>query len=166
MLGVAALDGCGGSVVPFSNPPAFEAPQVEVDAAGRCYGRDVSPAVIETVTEQVLVTPPEVDATGAVTRPATFRTVTRQEIKRERQEVAFETICPPALTVEFVSSLQRALKARGYYHGPIDGVMDARTGAAIRAFQRIDGHDSPLLDIRTARALGLTVLSPEELAQG
>ncbi len=164
VLGAAPLMGCAHGGVPFSNPPAFETPQVEFDDQGRCYGRDVTPAVIETVTEQIMVQPASVATDGTVLEPAAFRTVTHQQIMRERREVAFETLCPPQLTVDFVQSLQRALKARGYYRGPIDGVMDARTGAAIRSFQRIEGHDSPLLDIRTARALGLTVLDPAQLA--
>lgn len=152
-----------GATLPFAPLPVFDAPQVEKDASGRCFGRDVTPAVIETVTEQVLVRPPEMAADGSVTTPASFRTVTRQEITQERREVLFETICPEDLTPEFVASLQRALQARGHYRGPISGVMDASTALAIKAFQRIDSHDSPLLDIETARRLGLIALTPEQL---
>jgi peptidoglycan hydrolase-like protein with peptidoglycan-binding domain len=55
-----------------------------------------------------------------------------------------------------VASVQRALKARGYYRGPVNGDAGSGTRAAIRGF-RADhglGHssriDGPLL-----RALGL-----------
>ncbi len=158
------LAACADDVaLPFAPLPAFDVPQVEKDIAGRCYGRDVTPARIETVTEQVMVQPPEVSSDGTVTAPTAFRTVTRQEITKERREILFETICPENLTPEFVASLQRALKARGHYRGPINGVLDTRTSLAIKAFQRIDSHDSPLLDIETARRLGLIALSPEQM---
>ncbi len=165
MLGLWAVSACvpapGG--VPLLPPAFVGAPQIERDSDGACYGRDVTPAVIETVTEQVLVQPAMVTSDGTVTSPAAFRTVTRQEIVRERREVLFETLCPEALTPEFVKSLQRALKARGYHRGPVNGTMDAWTIAGIQSFQRLSGHDSPLLDIQTARALGLVELTPEAL---
>ena len=159
-----ALTACSKVAPPFSNPPAFTSAQIEHDSEGKCYGRDVSPAVIETVTEQIMVQPAQVTSDGAVLSPAAFRTVTRQHIMRERREVLFETVCPAAMTVEFVSSLQRALTARGYFSGEITGYMDADTSSALQKFQRQqDGVDSPLLDVRTAQALGLVALTREQL---
>ena len=143
--------------------PAFVAAQIETDAEGRCYGRDITPAVIETVTAQVLDQPEVRAEDGTLVSPAVFRSEIRQEITRERQVVAFETICPPDYTVEFVQTLQRALGARGYYDGEIHGHLDAATGRAIQSFQREDGPDSPLLWIGTARELGIVVLSPEQI---
>jgi len=165
LIAVVLLGACVGVTAPFSNAPAFVTPQVERDAEGLCFGHDVSPALIETITEQVMIQPPEVTSDGTVTSPAVYRTVTRQAIVRERREVLFETICPEAMTPEFVASLQRALLTRGHYTGQITGEMDARTAEALQVYQRLNGgHDSPLLDIRIARALGLVRLSEAEIA--
>ncbi|SFI53792.1 Putative peptidoglycan binding domain-containing protein [Celeribacter neptunius] len=120
-----------------------------------CYGRHVTPAIIETVTEQVLVQPPQIDASGAVSYPAVYRTETRQEIVRERKELWFETLCTEELTPEFVASVQRALAVRGYYNGAANGRMDHATKRAIRAYQVEQGVDSDILSLAAARQLGL-----------
>jgi hypothetical protein len=160
---IGPIAGCAVPTVPASNVPTFIGGAIETDTAGRCYGRDVAPAVIATVTAQELDRPAVVAEDGTVTSPAVYRTVTRQQITRERQEVAFETICPPAYTATFVASLQRALAVRGFYGGSVNGVMDTATGRAVQDFQRQSGPDSPLLSLATARSLGLIVLSSEEI---
>lgn len=153
-----------------ANPPAvpdlvptFMAAQIESDSDGRCFGRDITPAVIETVTAQVLDSPAVISEDGSVASPASYRSEITQQITRERQEVAFETLCPPAYTVEFVQTLQRALKARGFYGGEVHGLLDRGTNRAVQEFQRGDGPDSPLLWISTARELGIVALSPDQI---
>ncbi|WP_421748562.1 peptidoglycan-binding domain-containing protein [Cognatishimia sp.] len=123
--------------------------------AGTCWGKSVSPAVIETVTEQVLLQPAEITTDGVVTRPAIYKTETLQRIVKERRETWFEAPCPSVLTGEFIASVQRALQARGHYRGRISGLMDARTRAAIRRYQEPQGLDSGILALETARQLGL-----------
>ena len=140
--------------------------QIETRADGRCIAKDTAPAVIETVTIQEIDQPELRDAEGNVTRPASFRTVTRQQIVRDRSEIRFETVCPQTYTVEFVSTLQRALKVRGFYNGPITGGLDQATGAGIRSFQRDTGPDTVLMSIETARKLGLVALSQSQLDAG
>jgi hypothetical protein len=157
------LSACADEMPGPGTVPTLLGAEIETDAEGRCFGRDVAPAVIETITATEEVTPAILGPDGSILSPATYRTVTRQEITRERGEVAFETICPPAYTVEFVSTLQRALATRGLYRGPINGVMDTATGRAVQDFQRAEGPDSPLLSIRAARSLGIVALSQEEL---
>jgi hypothetical protein len=122
---------------------------------GACWERAVTPAVIETVTEQVLATPERRGPDGAVTEPASFRTETRQSIVSDRREVWFETPCAGVMDGEFVATLQRALKARGLYLEPLTGVLDAPTRTAIRAWQRPRGLDSDVLALASARALGI-----------
>lgn len=126
-----------------------------------CYAQDVTPAVIETVTEQVLVQAPELDASGAVRAPAVFRTETRQRIVTERDDLWFETPCAAENDPEFIAMLQRALAVRGHYRGPVTGVMDLRTRRAIRAYQRPQGLNSGALSLAAARLLGLAVWDPE-----
>lgn len=155
-----ALAGCVGAL-PLVGPE----PTTSVRAApgegppgaapGSCWGKIVAPAVIETVTEQVLVQPAQLASDGTVIHPAVFRSSTRQAIVRERREEFFEMPCPEVMTPEFIASVQRALKARNLYHGAISGAMDARTRRALRAFQAPDGADADLLTLKTARRLGL-----------
>ncbi len=142
--------------------PAFMAAEIESGEDGRCFGRDITPAVIETVTAQVLDLPAVTGPDGEVLVPAAYRPEVRQQIARERGEVLFETICPPAFTVDFVSTMQRALSARGFYRGEISGILDAQTGRAVQDFQRENGPDSPLLSISAARTLGLVTLSGDQ----
>lgn len=120
-----------------------------------CYARYSTPAIIETVTEQVLVQPPQIAADGTVSYPAVYRTETRQNIVRERRELWFETLCEEELTSDFISSLQRALQVRQYFNGPITGRMDSRTRRAIRAYQSAQGVESDILSLAAARLLGL-----------
>lgn len=126
--------------------------------AGTCWGKTVSPAVIETVTEQIVVQPAEILADGTVVSPAIYKTETLQQIVKERRETWFQTPCPDVLTEEFVESLQRALKARGHFRGGISGEMDARTRAAIRRYQTPQGLDSGILALETGRQLGLVAV--------
>ena len=141
-------------------PPGSEAPK---GPPGACWAKDTTPAVIETVTEQVLVTQEQRDAAGKVIAPATFRTITSQHMLRDREEVWFRAPCPADQNVAFVATLQRALKARGLYDLPVTGVMDSATAAAIRRFQAERGLDSPTLSLAAARELGLSAVELDRL---
>jgi len=153
----APLPGMGlGSGEPDLIQTLAEAPPGA--APGTCWGKVVTPAVIETVTDQVLVRPPELMPDGTIARPGAYKTDIRQEIVTERQVTWFETPCPADLTPDFVASLQRALKARMIYRGAISGDMDVRTRAAVRKYQRPEGLDSGILSLAAARKLGLVAV--------
>jgi len=126
---------------------------------GTCWDTVIIPARVETVTEQVMVSPALDAVDGAGTQPAVFATETRQEITRPRKESYFETPCPDAMTPEYVSSLQRALAARGLYEGRITATLDAKTRAAVRRYQTDIGIDSASLSLRAARSLGLSAVN-------
>ena len=131
--------------------------------AGICWASDVTPAVIETITEQVQVSPEQRDDQGTVTAAASFRTEMRQEMVQDREEVWFQSPCAADLTADFIATLQRALKARGYYLLPLTGVMDPATGAAIRRFQAERGLDSPVLSMAATRELGITATALDDI---
>ncbi|MBY6088840.1 peptidoglycan-binding protein [Maritimibacter alkaliphilus] len=165
---LCATAACTGIPVPGLGEP--EVTQVRSEAPpgapeGSCWKRDFTPAVIETVTEQVLAAPEVRDEDGTVTRPAGYRTDVRQTIVQERREVWFRTPCDDELTPEFIASLQRALAARQVYSGPATGVMDNATRAALRRYQRPRGLDSGLLSLAVARQFGLLAVeeAPEPL---
>ncbi len=169
LLGTALLAcaACAGPGTPRPTPQAdlsSELVPVRGDTPpradeGACWARDVTPAVIETQAQQEVVAPARPAQDGAP-RPATFQTVTRQKIVQDRREVWFRTPCEAEMTVAFVASLQRALKARGHYEAAVTGRMDAPTAAAIRAYQAPLGLDSPVLSLAAARAMGIAPADP------
>jgi hypothetical protein len=158
-----ALTACGPDLPARPNAPASLArelvtktgptpPNAGPDA---CWADDVTPAIIETITEQVLVRAEVQDAAGVVTTPAIFETKTSQRIVQDRRDVWFRTPCEAMLTVDFVGSLQRALKARGFYSDALTGQLDAPTRRAIRQYQEPMGLDSERLSLAAARGLGI-----------
>ena len=172
MLAVLALAACrpGGAALPAPEKRDLSAEVVRLDRpgppekpAGACWESDVTPAVIETVTEQVVVSPETRGPDGALLTHATYRTDTRTRLLRDREEIWFRAPCPAEYTLEFVTTLQRALKARGLYLLPLTGAMDAGTRDAVRRFQAERGLDSARLSLAAARELGLVTVSPEEL---
>ena len=62
----------------------------------------------------------------------------------------------PAKGSEETRKLQEALKAKGHDPSPIDGIMGAKTRAAIREFQEASGlKGTGRLDNQTAEKLGV-----------
>lgn len=165
---LCALPGCQGtmtsSLAGDGDPVQLTAEAPPWAEPGSCWGKNATPAVVETVTEQVVVQPAEINSDGTVIHPAIYRTETRQAIIRERQESWVETPCPDVVTPEFIASLQRALQARGLYRGTITGQMDGRTRTAVRRFQKPEGLDSSILSLASARKLGLVALERDEVA--
>ena len=124
-------------------------------APGTCWGKTVSPAVVETVTRKVLLQPAQISSDGRVQAAPVYKDETYQEVVKPRLDTWYEVPCAADLTPEFVSSLQRALGARGYHRGPITGEMDKATQSAIQRYQRDEGLDSKTLSVAAARKLGL-----------
>jgi len=161
------LAGCGAVSMPdvarFLEPELTvrDRPPPEGDA-NTCYSRDITPAVIETVTEQVIVQSPEIAGDGTVLSPGAYRTVTEARIVQDRREIWFEVLCPEMLTPQFIASLQRALAARGLYHGDVTSQMNPETARAIRRFQEPEGLHSAVLSVAAAKRLGLAVYARDE----
>lgn len=161
LLTCGAIAGCD----PVTTDPKAEPPEPGVleatrngpanAAEGSCWGKTVSPAVVERVTEQVQIKPASVNPDGSIGSLPVYRTEQRQVIVTPRQDNWFETPCPDVLTPEFISSLQRALVARGAYGGAITGSLDPKTRASIEQVQRARGLNSAVLSLDTARTLGL-----------
>lgn len=129
---------------------------------GACHIRYTAPALIETVTEQVIVQPEKrgIDVqTGQpiIISPATYRTETIQKIIRDRHEDWVEIVCVKDLTVVFIQTLQRALAARRYYRGPITGVMDEATKRAVRKIQKNRGINTSEVTQELAENYGLVI---------
>ena len=159
----ACVDTSDPSLGSFNEPEITRLQQMAPPGAapGTCWGKHVTPAIIETTTHQVMLQPAEIRADGSVTQPATFKTETRQEIVRERREIWFQTPCPEILSPNFIASVQRALQARGVYRGQVNGQMDKATRSAVRKYQKPQGLDSGILSLAAAKKLGLVAIEPE-----
>lgn len=122
---------------------------------GTCWSHEYTPAVIETVTERIVIQPAQIGADGKVISQPVHRLVTSRKIVKERKEIWIETPCDDQMTPEFIASVQRALSVRGLYRGSATGRMDRRTRRAILRFQTPMGIESGTLSIDAARKLGL-----------
>ena len=168
--GVTSLSGCtsGQIAAPARADLAIELVRFGADGppagpAGQCWGTDTTPAVIETVTEQVVVSEELRDAAGQIITPAAFETRTFQRMVQDREVVWFRAPCPADITVNFAATLQRALKARGMYLQAVTGTIDAATADAIRRFQALRGLDSPTLSLAAAKELGISATDRNDL---
>lgn len=128
---------------------------------GTCWAHDQIPAVYETTTEQSLVTAETRDAAGKLLTPAAYKSVARLRVLQDRRDIWFTAPCPEEITPGFLATLQRALKARGYYTADLTGEMDATTTEALRRYQADHGLDSPLLSQAAARQLGVSTTKLE-----
>ncbi len=117
------------------------------------------PPQYATVTKQVLVQPAEVEelpiqaeyktmtvqslATGPradrISVPAKTGVVDTKVLVSEERYDWVSVLCDTNADAATISDIQRALKDRSYYHGPIDGILGAQTHAAISAFQKDAG---------------------------
>jgi hypothetical protein len=164
------LAGCNGTQVtaPARADLAMELVRLDTPGPpksrhGECWAAATTPAVIETVTEQIVVAEEVRDDSGRVTTPAAFQTKTHQRMVQMREEVWFHVPCPAEVTVNFVASVQRAMKARGLFPHPVTGMMDPETAEAIRRYQADRGLDSPILSLAAAKELGLIATDLSDL---
>ncbi|MGR3795447.1 peptidoglycan-binding domain-containing protein [Vannielia sp. SX4] len=130
---------------------------------GSCWGKETTPPETRTVIEPVLVQPAQLSASGEVISPPIYRRAPQEYVVKPAVQRWFETPCPAEMTPEYISSVQRALAARGFYQGGPSGEMDARTRRAIRKYQSPQGLDSETLSLAAARTLGLApALLPQD----
>lgn len=158
IIAAVLLAGCTGNAVPAPNISFVKLPDGirPPNQPNACWAFDTTPAVIETVIDQIQIRPEQRDPTGMITRPAQFQTKTAQKMVQDRETVWFRVPCPDTVDVAFVASLQRALKARGRFSNPITGAYDTITAESVRKFQAEKGLDSAILTLDAARDLGLS----------
>ena len=106
LLGAGLLSACLQNQTVSEQGVVFGSGLAPAGAApGTCWGKIPTPAVIETVTEQILVTPAKTNPDGTLASLPVYREESRQQIMTPRTDRWFEIPCPPAFTVEFVSTL-------------------------------------------------------------
>ena len=81
----------------------------------------------------------------------------------DRSTASSDAADPALSSPEMVRRAQGALREQGYYEGEADGVMNARTSGALRAYQREHNlQETGDLDPQTAKRLGITGASSVE----
>jgi len=137
---------------------------------------DVIPAKYETVTKRVLSQPATVteipvdaqykniptkvlvspETVSEVVIPAVYKTVNeRRLVKKGGYSVWTEILCASKTSSSTVRGVQKALAAKGYTVGPIDGVMGLQTQTALKQFQTDNSLPIGNLNLETLKALGI-----------
>lgn len=137
--------------------------EIDTTASGQCFARTAPPTRTRIVEEQIMIAPGVREPDGSFSQPPIFRNQTRPVTEPIGEGTRFETLCPPEYTPERIATLQRALKARLAYSGPITSVLDGPTRAAIQAFQVDQGFDSPLIARQLAETLGVVALGRDAI---
>lgn len=113
----------------------------------------VIPAVTKSVRSTKMLTPAR---TEKVTIPATYKTI-EKKVKVSGGELEWrEVLCDTNTTPGVIRNVQVALKSRGFYSGPIDGVFGPATLRGMERFQRENGMVAGQLTMATVRALGVS----------
>ncbi len=111
-----------------------------------------TPAEYKTVRTLKIAKPAE---EKRIAIPAEYQTITRQVLVSESTAQWKSILCETNTTPGIVQNIQRALQAKGFNPGPIDGVVGAETSAAIRAFQQANGLATGGLTMDTLDKLGV-----------
>lgn len=155
LCAAAWIAGCQIADQPGNKRPQNALPPTQMADDGTCWARVVTPAIYEQVMGEVQVVQAKLAPDGSVLRPPIYRKAPVPKLVRPRGVIKFQAPCPEQMTPDFISSVQRALEARGYFTGTISGEMDPATTAAVRKYQKERGLESAQISLETARALGL-----------
>lgn len=88
--------------------------------------------------------------------PAVYQTVASQVLVSEGKAEWKSILCETNTTPGIVQEIQRALLAKGFNPGKIDGVIGPETSAAIRGFQTANGLATGGLTMDTLDKLGVS----------
>ena len=130
--------------------------QVMVDRGG--VDEVVVPAEYSTIKTQELVNPARAERVHVAAKTST---VDRKELVAPERFDWVEVLCETNATPSAVSDMQSILKEKGYYKGPVDGILGPMTQGAIEKFQKDNGipHNG-YVTMETLSALGLYSAAP------
>ena len=111
-----------------------------------------TPAKYTTVKIKKLVQPAS-ERRQAI--PATYKTVTKKKKISEGYAKWVPIVCKSSMTSTTIRKVQEALKAEGYYKGPIDSVWGSSSRSATRAYQKAKGLPVAGLSVATMQSLGI-----------
>ncbi len=111
------------------------------------------PAVYKNITVTKLVQPAQVKR---ITIPEAYSTVTKRQMVSPSKVVWKKVVCQSNMGTSTIASVQKALKAKGLYHGPIDGIYGTLTKQAVRAYQKQNGLAVGGLTHEVMKSLGVS----------
>ena len=111
-----------------------------------------TPAKYTTVRIKKLIQPA---TEKRITIPATYKTVTKKKKIAEGYAKWVPIVCQSSINSTMIRQVQQALKAKNFYHGPIDGVWGAESRSAVRAYQKANGLPVAGLSMATMQSLGI-----------
>lgn len=173
---VERIENSTGEVMCFQTVPAeFRTIRTQVLREPARLDTRVIPRKTKRVKVRVMVEPPRQRVVQIPPKTQTMRVL--EEVRplrttRERIEPIFETVmqtvpatpgrvewvpilCESNARPGLIRDIQRALRARGFDPGPIDGVIGSRTLSALQSFQRSNNLPEGGLIIDSLRALGV-----------
>ncbi|SLN30228.1 Putative peptidoglycan binding domain protein [Roseovarius litorisediminis] len=128
---------------------------------GTCWEKSSIPDAGAPLTGRMWEIPSSSGTNGSDVKPAADDAELQESDFEARKDIWFETPCREVLTPEFIASLQRALKARNLYAGPVTGEYGTQTSAAVYSYQAPQGLQTGVLSIAAARQMGLVaILAP------
>ncbi|MFT4076001.1 MAG: peptidoglycan-binding domain-containing protein [Asticcacaulis sp.] len=140
--------------------------RIEIPAVTRQVRRTVIDAperyedvIIPAVTEKRRVRRTTQDArVESYTVPAVYDDVTRERIVGSPEPVWREVICGKNTSREKIMEVQRALAAKGYNPGPVDGQLGKQTVSAMQKFQADNGLPQGQPSVEAVQALGVPLI--------
>jgi len=111
-----------------------------------------TPAKYTTVKVKKLIAPA---SERRMAIPATYKTVTKKRMVADGYAKWVQIVCKSNMGKPTIQRVQQALKAAGYYHGPIDGIWGSASRSATRSYQKAKGLPVAGLSVATMQSLGL-----------
>jgi len=111
-----------------------------------------TPARYTTVKIKKLVQPA---AERRMAIPATYKTITKKKKIAEGYAKWVPIVCKSSINSTMITQVQQALKAKGFYNGPIDGIWGTSSRSATRAYQKAKGLPVAGLSMATMQSLGI-----------
>ncbi len=110
------------------------------------------PAQYTTIKVTTVVKPAEVKR---IEIPAVYKDVVKREMVEPSRVVWKRVVCKSSITSATIIKLQKALKEKGYYKGPIDGIVGRLTREAVKAYQKDNGMPVGGITYQVLKSLGI-----------
>jgi len=111
-----------------------------------------TPAKYTTIRIKKLIQPA---SERRVAIPARYKTITKKKKIAEGYAKWVPIVCKSSINSTMITQVQRALKEKGFYSGPIDGIWGTESRNAIRAYQKAKGLPVAGLSMATMQSLGV-----------
>ncbi len=111
------------------------------------------PAEYTTVKVKKQVSPAKISKMDV---PAEYQTITNTVMASEGRMAWQPTLCETNMTRSIARDIQMKLQAKGYYNGPIDGIIGTATMNAMKSFQRENGLPQGHMTLESLKKLGIS----------